>query len=200
LKPRAHRLPRPALPPAWLAGWHKASEQASRHWKQLSPRERRLARALAAVVMVAMLFAIALRPAWREVARWQDELPRLRVQAAAVDALVQEAQSLKREQGNRIPDAAMQDALRSSLARAALGATPQVDRLEDGKGWRVAFDGVSPAALFDWLAYAPGLLHLRIVQVRIVRPRDSLGRPVPARASGTLQLRGADDAAKGSRS
>jgi general secretion pathway protein M len=188
------------LPPAWLAGWQTAGEQASRHWKQLSPRERRLARGLAAVVIAAMLFAIALRPAWREVARWQDDLPRLRVQAAAVDALVQEAQALKREQGNRIADAAMQDALRSSLARAALGATPQVDRLEDGKGWRVAFDGVSPAALFDWLAYAPGLLRLRIVQVRIVRPRDSLGRPVPARASGTLQLRGADDPANGSRS
>jgi general secretion pathway protein M len=200
MKPRIPRLPRPALPPAWLAGWQTAGEQASQHWKQLTARERHLLSGLAAIVIAAALFAIALRPAWREVARWQDDLPALRIQAAAVDALVQEAQALKREQGNRISDAAMLDALRTSLARAALGGTLQVGRLEDDKGWRVTVDGVSPAALFDWLAYAPALLHLHIVQVRMVRPRDSLGRPIPARVSSTLQLRDADDAANGSRS
>ncbi len=64
----------------------------------------------------------------------------------------------------------------------------------------MAFDDASPAALFDWLAHAPALLHLRIAQARIVRPSDSLGRLIPARAAGTLQLRNAGEAANGARS
>jgi general secretion pathway protein M len=200
MKSRTFRLPRPALPPAWLAGWQTARERASQQWNPLTTRERHLLRGLAAIVIAVALFAIALRPAWRDVAQWQDELPALRIRAAAVDALVQEARALKREQGNRISDAAMRDALRTSLAHAALGGTPQVGRLENDKGWQVTVDGVSPGALFDWLAYAPAFLHLHIVQVRMVRPRDSLGRPIPARVSATLQLRNADDPANGSRS
>lgn len=195
MKPRTLRSGRPGLPPAWVARWDAAREQAARHLDALSPRERRLLRGLTAAVAAAALFVIGLRPAWRDIARWQEELPQLRAQAAAVDALAQEAQALKREQGGRIPENAMQDGLRASLARAALGGSQRVDALEDGAGWRVAFDGASPAALFDWLAHAPGRLHLRVVQVRIDRPRDSLGRPVPARASGAVQLRNADAAA-----
>ncbi|WP_083229039.1 type II secretion system protein GspM [Bordetella sp. H567] len=199
MRPSTHRAPRPLLPPAWIAGWHKAREQASQYWKQRAPRERRLLRAMGAVLIAAALFTIGLRPAWRTIERWQDELPRLRAQAATVDALIQEAQALKREQGHRIPASDMEEALRASLARAALGGTQHVEKTEDGKGWRVTFDDASPAALFDWLAHAPAPLHLRIAQARIARPSDSLGRLIPARASGTLQLRNADDAADGNR-
>jgi general secretion pathway protein M len=53
--------------------------------------------------------------------------------------------------------------------------------------------------LFDWLAYAPALLHLHVDQAHIVRPRDALGRPIPARASGTLRLRDSEATAPGSR-
>lgn len=199
MKLRIQTLSRPSLPPTWLAGWQSAGEQASQYWKQLSARERRLLRAMGLFVMAAAFFAIALRPAWRQIAQWQDQLPQLRVQAAAVDSLVQEAQALKREQGSRIPAADMQEALRSSLARAGWGGTAQVDKLEDGKAWRIAFDGISPTALFDWVAYAPGLLHLRVDQAHIVRPRDALGRPIPARVSGTLRLHDNDATAAGGR-
>lgn len=191
---------RTLLPPAWLARWRKAAEQASQYWQQLTPRERRLVRVLGGVLAAAAFFAAGLRPAWRDIERWQDELPRLRAQAAAVDALVQEAQALKREQGRQIPAADMEEALRASLARAGLGGTQQVEKTDNGKAWSVAFEDASPAALFDWLAHAPALLRLRVAQVRIVRPRDSLGRPIPARASGTLQLRNADDGPAGGRS
>lgn len=200
MKSSTHRVPRPLVPAAWTAGWRKAADQASQYWKQLAPRERRLLRAMGAVLAAAALFTIGLRPAWRDIERWQDELPRLRTQAATVDALVREAQALKREQGHRIPATDMEDALRASLARAGLGGTQHVEKADDGKGWRVAFEDASPAALFDWLAHAPALLHLRIAQARIARPSDSLGRFIPARASGTLQLRNADDTANEGRS
>jgi general secretion pathway protein M len=190
VKAVAHRGFRP-----WLAGWRTSVEQARQHWIQLSTRERRLLRALAVAVLAVGLYVIAWRPAWHDIARWQDELPQLRAQAAAVDALVQEAQALKREEGHRIPAAAMEEALKTSLEHAALVGTQRVDRLENSTGWRVAFDGVSAVALFDWLAHAPGLLHLRLAEVRIMRPRDALGRPVAARASGTVQLRDGDPAA-----
>ncbi|CAM3358349.1 General secretion pathway protein GspM [Bordetella sputigena] len=189
MKARVRTLPRPTLPPALLARGQAARQHAASYWTRLSTRERRLVRALAGVIVAALLFTIALRPALRDIAQWQDELPRLRTQAAAIDALVQEAQALKREQGKRIAANDMEDALRASLARGGLGGTLQVDRLEDGKRWRIAFEGVSAAALFDWLAHAPAQLHLRLAQVKLARPRDSLGRPVPAHVSGSLQLR-----------
>jgi general secretion pathway protein M len=182
----------PASVSALLSAWRTGIEQAAQHWRQLSPRERRLLRILAVAVVAAALYVVAWRPAWRDVVRWQDELPQLRTQAAAVDALVREAQALKREQGHRIAAAAMEEALKTSLASAALGGTQHVDRLENGTGWRIDFDGVAAGALFDWLAYAPRLLHLRLAEARIARPRDALGRPAPARASGTLQLRDGD--------
>ncbi|HTK00734.1 MAG TPA: type II secretion system protein GspM [Bordetella sp.] len=200
MKSRAYRLPRPVLPPAWLANWQKHNDQAAQYWKQLSPRERRLVRMMGGFLLAAALFAIALRPAWRDIERWRDDLPHLRAQAATIDALVQEAQALKREQGHRIAAKDMEDALRGSLSHAALGGTQHIDKLDDGKGWQVAFDDAAPAALLDWLAHAPAFLHLRLVQAHITRPRDSLGRPIPARASGTLQLRDASDAANGGRS
>lgn len=195
-----HRVLRPLLPPAWAAAWHKAADQAAQYWKQLAPRERRLLRAMAVVIAAAALYMIALRPAWRDIYRWQDELPRLRAQAATIDALVQEAQALKREQGRRIPANDMEEALRASLTRAGLGGTQRIEKAEDGKGWRIVFDDASPAALFDWLAHAPALLHLRIARAHIARPSDALGRLIPARASGTLQLRNADDTGNGNAS
>ncbi|ANN74327.1 type II secretion system protein GspM [Bordetella bronchialis] len=199
MKVSARRAPRLLLPAPLLARCRDTAERASRYWTRLTPRERRLLRALGAILTAAAVFALGLRPAWRDIERWRDELPRLRAQAAAVDALVQEARALKREQGNRIPARDMEEALRASLARAALGGTQQVGKTPDDKAWRIAFDDASPAALFDWLAHAPAFLHLRVVQVHIVRPRDSLGRPIPARATGTLVLRDAGDAAIGAR-
>lgn len=193
------RAVRPSVPAAWTARLRKATEQASQHWQRLSARERLLLRGLAAFLAAAALYAIALRPAWNRIEHWQTALPQLRAQAASVDALVQEAQTLKREQGRRIAARDMEEALRASLARAALGGTQQVEKTDGDKGWRVTFADAAPAALFDWLAQAPALLHLRIAQVRVARPRDALGRPIPARASGTLTLREADDAANGSR-
>ncbi|OZI20994.1 hypothetical protein CAL26_26490 [Bordetella genomosp. 9] len=193
---RMRNLQRPALPPALLARWLAARQHAAAYWTGLSMRERRLVRGLGGVIVAALLFLVALRPALRDIAQWQDELPLLRTQAAAIDALVQEAQALKREQGKRIAANDMEDALRASLAHAGLGTSPQVGKLEDGKRWRVAVEGVTAAALFDWLAHAPAQLHLRVTQVQLLRPRDSLGRPVPTQVSGTLLLRDGDAPAR----
>ncbi|ARP84159.1 hypothetical protein CAL12_27335 [Bordetella genomosp. 8] len=196
---RMRKLQRPVLPPALVARSLAARQHTAAYWTRLSARERRLVRALACVIVAALLFLLALRPALRDIAQWQDELPLLRTQAAAIDALVQEAQALKREQGRRIAANDMEDALRASLARGGLGTTPQVGKLEDGKRWRIAVEGVAAAVLFDWLAHAPAQLHLRVTQVQLLRPRDSLGRPVPAQVSGTLLLRDGDVPAKEAR-
>lgn len=194
------RLPPMAARLAPLAArWDTARESFQAQWTRATPRERRLLRLLAWVAAAALLYLIALRPAWRDVARWQDELPVLRAQAAAVDALAQEARALRRGQRPGAAPAAVEEALRKSLARAALGDAPRVTALDDGPGWEIAFERVPASALFEWLAQAPGPLRLRVEQARIVRPRDALGKPLPARASGTVQLRPAPAPESGGR-
>ena len=86
MKARLRTLPRPTLPPALLARWLAARQHAASYWTRLSTRERRLVRVLAGVIVAALIFTAALRPAVRDIAQWQDALPLLRTQAAAIDA------------------------------------------------------------------------------------------------------------------
>jgi len=191
-------VPRPpALPAAWQARWRNARDAAGRQWTRMTERERRLARMLAIVLAAAALFLLMIRPAWRDAARWQAELPRLRAQAATIDALVQETRALRRNQGARVPLPAMEGELRASLEQAALGGSHRVAGQDDGHAWEIRFENVSAGALFDWLMHGPALLRLRLEQARISRPRDALGKPVASRASGSVRLRAAEDPAAG---
>ena len=184
----------PALPAAWTARLQAARDAARGQWVRMTDRERRLVRALGVVLATAAIFLLAVRPAWRDIARWQDELPRLRAQAATVDALVQEAQALRRSQAARVPLSAMEDELRASLERAGLGDSHRIASREDGRSWDVEFENIPTGALFDWLMHGPSLLRLRLEQAHIERPRDALGKPAAARASATVRLRAPEDA------
>jgi type II secretory pathway component PulM len=63
-------------------------------WTGLSRRERVATGIAMSFVAIAALYLLALEPAWRTRARLTAELPRLRAQAAEMDALALEAKKL----------------------------------------------------------------------------------------------------------
>ena len=63
-------------------------------WQGLARRERMLVAGAAVLVLAALVYLLAVEPAWKTRARLAAELPRLRAQAAEVEALAQEARQL----------------------------------------------------------------------------------------------------------
>ena len=136
-------------------------------WLGLGRRERAMTAAAASIVLLALLYLIAIEPAWKTRERLGAELPRLREQAAEVNSLAQEIRQLT-SRGVAVESAATaKTALEQSLARANLGGV-RVAVLDER---RVAVSaGTVPVT--QWLAWAEEAAResrLRIAAVRISR-------------------------------
>ncbi len=190
---KAARLP--ALPAAWRTRLDAARHAGAARWKRLSGREQRLLVALATVLLLALLVQWALLPAWQTIQRSGTELTRLRAQAAAVDAVVQEAQALQRAVSGRIAAQQMPRELAASLTRAGLAPSASVTTVADAAepSWDIALASVPAAALMNWIAQVPSQLRLSVRSAHLERSRDAAGKPVAARISGTLRLQATGD-------
>jgi general secretion pathway protein M len=136
-------------------------------WLGLGRRERAMTAAAASFVLLALLYLIAIEPAWKARERLGAELPRLRAQAAEVNSLAQEVKQLT-SRGVAVESAATaKTALEQSLARANLGSV-RVTVLDER---RVAVNaGTVPVT--QWLTWAEEAAResrLRVAAVRISR-------------------------------
>lgn len=182
-------ITRPAIPAAWHAHIQRLRTVARQRWTRMSEREQRLLTVAALLVFAALVFLMAIRPAWRDIVRHADELPVLRARAATVDALVQEALALRGATGARIAPSALTTEINASLLRAALGGEHTIKPVAGSTNtWEVEMTQVSAAALFDWLALTPAQLRLTLKEARIERARDGEGKLVPGKTSGMLLL------------
>ncbi len=118
-------------------------------WLGLARRERAMTAAAAAFALLALLYLIAIEPAWRARERLGAELPRLREQAAEMESLAQEAKQLRSRGVSADSAEAAKTALEQSLARASLGGARVA--VLDERRIAVSAKGV-PAA--QWLAWA----------------------------------------------
>lgn len=136
-------------------------------WLGLARRERAMTAAAGSFALLALLYLIAIEPAWKASARLDAELPRLRAQAAEVMALAQEAKGLARR-GVAVESAsAAKAALEQSLGRANLGGV-RVTALDER---RIAVSAKA-VPVSQWLAWAEEAAResrLRIVTFRIAR-------------------------------
>ena len=136
-------------------------------WLGLGRRERAMTAAAASIVLLALLYLIAIEPAWKARERLGAELPRLREQAAEVNSLAQEIRQLT-SRGVAVESAATaKTALEQSLARANLGGV-RVAVLDERRVTVSA--GTVPVT--QWLAWAEEAAResrLRIAAVRISR-------------------------------
>ena len=136
-------------------------------WQGLSRRERAMSAAGGALVLVALLYLLAIEPAWRSRARLGAELPKLRAQLAEVDALAQEAGRLKGAGVGAESAAAARTALEQSAARGNLGAVRIA--VIDERRVSASAKGVPAWQWLAWLEQTARESRLRIAQVKISR-------------------------------
>ena len=136
-------------------------------WLGLAHRERVMTAAAAAFVLLALLFLIAIEPAWKARVRLATELPNLRAQAAEVDALALEAKGLKSRVVAAESVGAARAAIEKSLAQASLGDV-RIAVLDDRR-LSVNAGGVSVSQWLAWAEEAARESRLRIAAARVSR-------------------------------
>jgi general secretion pathway protein M len=142
---------------AALRGW----------WLGLARREQAMTVAAAAFVLLALLYLVAVEPAWKARARLEAELPGLREQAAEIEALAREAKMLKSRGVAAESAGAAKGALEQSLARANLGAVRVA--LVDEHRLLVSAKAVPVTQWLAWAEQAARESRLRIATAQIAR-------------------------------
>jgi general secretion pathway protein M len=135
-------------------------------WIGLARRERVGVIAASALVAAALLYLLALEPAWRSRARLAGELPRLRAEVVELDALAAEAKTLKVR--TRTPESPAQTkaALTKLLAERLIAESAIRD---DGERFVVSARRADAAAWLSWLQEASSELALRVSAARMSR-------------------------------
>lgn len=136
-------------------------------WIGLSRRERIATSAAAALVVIALVYLVAIEPAWRTRERLAAELPRLRSQAAEVESLRLEAKNLK-DHGLRLDSPAQAKAAVGKLLQDRQLAGAQLRETDDG-ALVLSMRGADVAVWLATLREMTSELPLRIAQARLAR-------------------------------
>lgn len=133
-------------------------------WAQRAPRERLWIAAGGALVGAALIFLLAIEPAWVGTQRLERSLPATRAASAQLDALLAEARSLRERPAVAVAAGDWRALIEQSASRAGLKPT----RLAAGAEgeWQLAFTGVPYAAWSTWLAEFERASGAKVVAVR----------------------------------
>lgn len=145
-----------------------------RWWRERAPREQRMLSVAAAAVLAALLWFVAIAPAWRVVARAPAEID-------AADAQWQTMQRLAAEAGDlraAAPVSVQQAGVVLNAATARLGDKGRL--VLQGDRASLTVRDVGSGALRDWLAEARTGARARPVEASLTRG--------PGGLSGTLVL------------
>lgn len=136
-------------------------------WTGLARRERVLTAIAATFVTLAVLYLAAIEPAWRTRARLTAELPRLRAQAAEMDALALEAKKL----GSRAQAVDSPAQARAALVKLAAEKNLASATVQEGDNQRlvVAVRKADAVSTLSLLRDASSDLPLRISTAKISR-------------------------------
>ncbi|GIX22799.1 MULTISPECIES: type II secretion system protein GspM [Caldimonas] len=146
-------------------------EELRQHWQQrlrsrwsaLDERERRLIRAAAAMVLLALLWAVGLQPALRTLRDTPARLADVSTQLQHMQRLAQEARSLR-----EAPTVAMVQATRALQAAAErLGPSARLNL--QGPQATLVVQGVPGDLLWTWLGEARNAARARPVDVQLTR-------------------------------
>ena len=135
-------------------------------WNGLARRERAGTAIALLVVATALVYSLAIAPAWTARTRLRQELPRLQEQAAQVEALSAEAQSLKQGGIGFDDPQSLRSGAEQSLARAGLSGGVSV---EGARALAVNVRSVPAGAWLAWLETFARESRLRVVRARIAR-------------------------------
>lgn len=136
-------------------------------WLGLARRERAMTAAAAGFALLALLYLVAVEPAWKARARLESDLPRLREQVAEIESLAREAKLLKSRGVAAESAGAAKSALEQSLARANLGAVRIA--VIDERRLSASAKAVPVTQWLTWAEEAARESRLRIATAQIAR-------------------------------
>jgi general secretion pathway protein M len=152
-----------------MAAWRAPLAQ---RWQALGARERRSLVFAAAFLGLALLWLVALQPAWQIARQAPQRLAALDAQLQAMQAQAAEAQALR----GVAPPAAGQAAQALQAATERLG--PRARLSLQGERAVLTLDGVAPGELQAWLAEARAGARARAVEAQLTRGERGLGGSV----------------------
>ncbi|HKS32621.1 MAG TPA: type II secretion system protein GspM [Enterobacteriaceae bacterium] len=158
-------------------------QQLSARWRALSPREHRQTGLMLAVLTGALLWLLLIKPALNTLDHWQQELPRLRSQQAALQTLLGQATATD----SAAPTTLLQR-INASLDLAGLRGDSRVTPA--GAEMVVTFaQPVDAARLITWLLNTSTTPGMTVQQVRIDRAGAGENAPETAtRVSASVTL------------
>lgn len=151
----------------------RGMQEGAARWRALPSRDRLAIGAAALLVVLAFLWLALTKPALDAVARWQQELPKLRAQSAELDRLLVGVRGSGVSGPSESPQAGLDRAglqggyqlqVVVSDAPAASGSAPPA------KAWRIEFDKPVEAALvFPWLTAVSARSDIEIIGAALDR-------------------------------
>lgn len=149
------------------AGTRRAGLQAlaawQAQWKQLGGRERALVAAAVAVLALALLWWIALQPAWKTLRSAPARLDALDAQTLTMRRLAAEALELRQAPAPGATQAAQ--ALQAATERLGAAARMSVQ----GDRAVLTLEGADPVALRSWLAEVRSGARARPIEAQLMR-------------------------------
>jgi general secretion pathway protein M len=138
-------------------------QQALRRWQALAPRERRGVAIGAALIAVALVWLVAIQPAWRSLRSAPAELATLETEWRQMQRLAAESRELR--DTAPVPPAQSSAALRAATER--LG--PQARLTQAGERATLTLNGVTGAQLGAWLVEARSAARAHVVEAQLTR-------------------------------
>jgi general secretion pathway protein M len=149
--------------PRSSARWSAATAPWRQRWLAMAPRERRVATVAAWLIGLALVWFVAVAPAWRSVATATDRLDQLDKQLQEMQRLAAEATTLR----TLPPVGSLQS---QSALKAATDALGPAGRLVlGGERATVTFTNATGAQLRDWLAEARSAARVRPIEANLTR-------------------------------
>ncbi|MCK9801087.1 type II secretion system protein M [Pseudomonas sp. MAFF 302030] len=157
-------------------------QQARVAWRGLSLREQRLLGASMTLLLGLAVGLLWVQPALQTIDHWQAETPKLRSQAQALDALLQEQSGAGQAQGEDL-----EQALRRTLDEAGLKDHYQL-QAADPATWQLSFTQAPADAVVGWLLGWPRQFSLRVVQAQLQRAAGADTQDSAGTLSGTVRM------------
>lgn len=132
------------------------------YWRGLTVRERRQLILMSFILLGAVAWLLFTRPALKTLSHWQQELPRLRSQQAALQTVLAEAGGGQlTRQAHGTPQARLAQSLRAAGLDYQLRSA--------GPNLILSVQNVEAQRLVNWLLTAPATLGMQIEQAQIAR-------------------------------
>ncbi|MCV2365435.1 type II secretion system protein M [Paucibacter sp. DJ1R-11] len=143
--------------------WAGLQAQAQAQWQQMGERERKAAQLIALLLGLALLWFVAIQPAWRTLSQAPAQAESLERQLQDMQALAQEAQTLRAAPA--VPAAQAAQALQAASEHLGPAARLQLS----GDRAVLTLNGVSSEALQAWLGEARSAARARPLEAKLQR-------------------------------